>query len=33
MARFALADVEWELIWPLLPTKPRGLREWTTAGS
>ena len=24
MVRFDLTDVEWELIWSLLPNKPRG---------
>lgn len=25
MARFDLSDKEWEIIWPLLPNKPRGV--------
>ncbi len=30
MARFDLTDVEWSVISPLLPNKPRGIAGWMT---
>lgn len=32
MRRHELTDEEWGIIAPLLPNKPRGSREWMTAG-
>lgn len=32
MARFDLTDIEWGLIQPLLPNKPRGWRGWMIDG-